>query len=199
MNRTRTLATLAVAGLALTACSPAADTATEPTASASGITCDKATLETKQPGKLVIATGQPTYEPWVKNDAPESGEGFEAAVAYAAAEKLGFGEADVQWIRTPSRWRSPRGQGLRLEHPAVHDHRGPGEGRGLLLVVLRRPAGRHHLHRVPDRRRDHRRRAQGGQAGRLRGIDVPDRRAGGDRAHPGGRGLQRQRGCGQVA
>lgn len=101
MNRTRTLATLVVAGLALTACSPADDTATESTASASGITCDKATLETKQPGKLVIATGQPTYEPWVKNDAPESGEGFEAAVAYAAAEKLGFGEADVQWIRTP--------------------------------------------------------------------------------------------------
>jgi len=101
VNRTRTLATLVVAGLALTACSPADDTATEPTASASGITCDKATLETKQPGKLVIATGQPTYEPWVKNDAPESGEGFEAAVAYAAAEKLGFGEADVQWIRTP--------------------------------------------------------------------------------------------------
>jgi len=101
VNRTRTLATLAVAGLALTACSPAADTATEPSASASGITCDKATLETKQPGKLVIATGQPAYEPWVKNDAPESGEGFEAAVAYAAAEKLGFEDADVQWIRTP--------------------------------------------------------------------------------------------------
>lgn len=100
MNRTRTLATLAVAGLALTACSPAADTATEPTASASGITCDKATLETRQPGKLVIATGQPAYEPWVTNDAPQSGEGFEAAVAYAAAEKLGFGPEDIQWTRT---------------------------------------------------------------------------------------------------
>ncbi|HSO03775.1 MAG TPA: transporter substrate-binding domain-containing protein, partial [Candidatus Limnocylindrales bacterium] len=100
MNRTRTLATLAVAGLALTACSPAADTATEPTASASGITCDKSTLETRQPGKLVIATGQPAYEPWVTNDAPQSGEGFEAAVAYAAAEKLGFGPEDIQWTRT---------------------------------------------------------------------------------------------------
>ena len=100
MNRTRTLAALAVAGLALTACSPAADTATEASASASGITCDKATLETKTPGKLVIATGQPAYEPWVKDDAPESGEGFEAAVAYAAAEKLGYDPADVQWTRT---------------------------------------------------------------------------------------------------
>jgi polar amino acid transport system substrate-binding protein len=100
VNRTRTLAALAVAGLALAACSPASDTATEASASASGASCDKATLETKTPGKLVIATGQPAYEPWVKDDAPESGEGFEAAVAYAAAEKLGFDPADVQWART---------------------------------------------------------------------------------------------------
>ena len=100
MNSTRTLALLAVAGLALTACSPAADTATEASASASAASCDKATLETRTPGKLVIATGQPAYEPWVTNDAPESGEGFEAAVAYAAAEKLGYDPADVQWTRT---------------------------------------------------------------------------------------------------
>ena len=32
---------------------------------------------------LTIATGQPAYEPWVMNDKPESGEGYEAAVAYA--------------------------------------------------------------------------------------------------------------------
>jgi polar amino acid transport system substrate-binding protein len=100
VNRTRTLAALAAAGLALAACSPASDTATEPSASASGASCDKATLETQTPGKLVIATGQPAYEPWVKDDAPESGEGFEAAVAYAAAEKLGYDPADVQWART---------------------------------------------------------------------------------------------------
>lgn len=100
MNNTRTLAALALAGLALTACSPASDTATEPSASASGASCDKATLQTATPGKLVIATGQPAYEPWVKNDAPESGEGFEAAVAYAAAEKLGYDAADIQWART---------------------------------------------------------------------------------------------------
>jgi polar amino acid transport system substrate-binding protein len=100
VNRTRTLAALAVAGLALAACSPASDTATEATASASGASCDKATLETKTPGKLVIATGQPAYEPWVKDDAPESGEGFEAAVAYAVAKELGYDPADVQWART---------------------------------------------------------------------------------------------------
>ncbi len=100
VNHTRALAALAVAGLALTACSPASDTATEPSASASGASCDKATLQTKTPGKLVIATGEPAYEPWVVDDAPESGEGFEAAVAYAAAEKLGYDAADVQWVRS---------------------------------------------------------------------------------------------------
>lgn len=51
-------------------------------------------------GKLTIATGDPAYEPWVIGDDPESGQGFEAAVAYAVAEKLGFDEADVVWVRT---------------------------------------------------------------------------------------------------
>lgn len=51
-------------------------------------------------GKLTIATGDPAYEPWVIGDAPESGEGFEAAVAYAVAEKLGFAADDVVWVRT---------------------------------------------------------------------------------------------------
>jgi len=101
MNRTTTLATLAAAGLALTACSSSAETATEATASASaGPTCDAATLQTLEPGTLTIATGQPAYEPWVVDDAPESGEGFEAAVAMAAAEKLGYSAADVTWVRT---------------------------------------------------------------------------------------------------
>ena len=51
-------------------------------------------------GKLTIATGEPAYAPWVIDDAPESGEGFEAAVAYAVAEELGFGKDDVEWVRT---------------------------------------------------------------------------------------------------
>jgi polar amino acid transport system substrate-binding protein len=51
-------------------------------------------------GKLTIGTGNPAYSPWVLNDSPESGEGFEAAVAYAVAEKLGFAKEDVIWVRT---------------------------------------------------------------------------------------------------
>jgi polar amino acid transport system substrate-binding protein len=51
-------------------------------------------------GKLTIATGEPAYYPYVIDDAPESGDGFEAAVAYAIAEELGYDSADVVWVRT---------------------------------------------------------------------------------------------------
>lgn len=51
-------------------------------------------------GKLTIGTGEPAYYPWVLDDAPESGEGFEAAIAYAVAEELGFAAEDVVWVRT---------------------------------------------------------------------------------------------------
>ena len=56
--------------------------------------------DTITPGKLTIGTGNPAYEPWVVGDDPASGEGFEAAVAYAVAEKLGFAKEDVIWVRT---------------------------------------------------------------------------------------------------
>lgn len=51
-------------------------------------------------GKLTIGTGEPAYYPWVIDDAPESGEGFEAAIGHAVAEELGFAAEDVVWVRT---------------------------------------------------------------------------------------------------
>ncbi|WP_157598727.1 ABC transporter substrate-binding protein [Tateyamaria omphalii] len=51
-------------------------------------------------GTLTIATGNPAYYPWVLNDAPEAGEGFEAAVAFALAEEMGFAADQVTWVRT---------------------------------------------------------------------------------------------------
>lgn len=56
--------------------------------------------KTLEDGKLTIATGNPAYYPWVLNDAPESGEGFEAAVAYAVAEEMGFAADNVVWVRS---------------------------------------------------------------------------------------------------
>jgi polar amino acid transport system substrate-binding protein len=66
-------------------------------AMAAGECASEITLED---GKLTIATGNPAYYPWVLNDAPESGEGFEAAVAYAVAEEMGFAAEDVVWVRS---------------------------------------------------------------------------------------------------
>ncbi len=51
-------------------------------------------------GTLTIATGNPAYYPWVLDDAPESGEGFEAAVAFALATEMGFAAEDVLWVRS---------------------------------------------------------------------------------------------------
>ena len=62
--------------------------------------CTPATLKTITAKTLTIATGQPAYSPWVLDDKPESGKGFEAAVAYAVAKKLGYTNAQVKWVRT---------------------------------------------------------------------------------------------------
>lgn len=67
---------------------------------AAGDACAIENLPLHSEGQLTIATGEPAYDPWVLNDAPESGEGFEAAVAYALATEMGFAEGDVVWVRT---------------------------------------------------------------------------------------------------
>ena len=56
--------------------------------------------KTLEEGVLTIATGNPAYYPWVMDDAPESKQGFEAAVAYAIANEMGFADAAVAWVRT---------------------------------------------------------------------------------------------------
>ncbi len=78
----------------LTACSKSEST---DVASAS---CDKADLATVTAGKLTIATGEPAYYPWIIDDKPETGEGFEGAVAYAVAKQLGYTNDEVVWVRT---------------------------------------------------------------------------------------------------
>lgn len=56
--------------------------------------------DTVTAGKLTIATGEPAYYPWVIDDKPEAGKGFEAAVAYAVAEEMGYAKDQVVWVRT---------------------------------------------------------------------------------------------------
>ena len=56
--------------------------------------------KTLKADRLTVATGNPAYPPWVMNDSPESGEGFEAAVAYAVAKQMGYDESNVSWVRS---------------------------------------------------------------------------------------------------
>jgi polar amino acid transport system substrate-binding protein len=74
-------------------------------------TCAKDSLELVNAGQLTIGTDNPAFDPWFGGGVPEgsdwefndpsTGEGFESAVAYAVAEKLGFAEGEVEWVVVP--------------------------------------------------------------------------------------------------
>ncbi|NDU74136.1 transporter substrate-binding domain-containing protein [Actinomadura sp. DSM 109109] len=91
-----TLAGVAALALAVTACAPQ-DEESGASASKSPASCAKNKLPLKSPGKLTIATDKPAFEPWFKDDDPSNGQGFESAVAYAVAGKLGFAKNEVVW------------------------------------------------------------------------------------------------------
>jgi len=106
---TKRFGALAGAGalvLALAACSaePAPEPAPEETDDTATEEVEEAPVEESLPtledGVLTIATGEPAYYPYVLDDDPTSGEGFESAVAYAVAERMGFSADQVKWVRT---------------------------------------------------------------------------------------------------
>jgi polar amino acid transport system substrate-binding protein len=89
-------AVLALAALA--GCSPVEENAS-PTASASASAdvCPAGALATKTAGKLTIGTDNPAYEPWFSDNDPKNGKGFESAVAYQVAQRLGYSQDNVIW------------------------------------------------------------------------------------------------------
>ncbi|MFF5312291.1 ABC transporter substrate-binding protein [Streptomyces massasporeus] len=98
----RALRRAAVAVVVLAAavsCAPQPEEADKP--SSAGNACEKGELATRTSGKLTIATDEPAYEPWFKDDEPANGKGFESAVAYAVAEQLGYGKDKVAWQTVP--------------------------------------------------------------------------------------------------
>ncbi|SFO26090.1 polar amino acid transport system substrate-binding protein [Geodermatophilus obscurus] len=98
------LALAAATALAIAACAPqeeSTDAAATGSGSATTGACTPDELDTLEPGTLTIATDQPAYEPWMVDDTPENGQGFESAVAYAVAEQLGYTEDQVTWTRVP--------------------------------------------------------------------------------------------------
>ena len=87
---------------ALAACAPADQTpkaAGSPSASENP--CPSGALNTKTAGKLSIGTDNPAYEPWFSDNKPANGKGFESAVAYQVAERLGYPSANVTWTQVP--------------------------------------------------------------------------------------------------
>lgn len=52
-------------------------------------------------GVLTIGTDDPAYGPWFDNNTPSNGKGYEAAVAFAVAAKLGYSADKVNWVKVP--------------------------------------------------------------------------------------------------
>jgi polar amino acid transport system substrate-binding protein len=112
MMRSRTILALLLAfGLLAAACGDDDSTATsgdeEPAADGGedaeggedvdgGGPCDE--LPTKTEGVLAVATGEPVFPPWMEDDDPSNGRGFESALVYALADELGIDT--VEWVRT---------------------------------------------------------------------------------------------------
>lgn len=101
LRRAVAAATVALLATAL-GCAPQPEekAATAPSGSAAK-SCVRGKLTTSTPGKLTIATDEPAYEPWFKDDKPASGKGFESAVAYAVAKRLGYSKDTVVWQSVP--------------------------------------------------------------------------------------------------
>ncbi len=96
-SRALSLAVAVTVAAAAAGCAPQDRGPTVPPSGAPA--CAKHSLPTRTPGRLTIATDQPAYEPWFRQNKPENGEGFESAVAYAVAQQLGYVSADVVWTR----------------------------------------------------------------------------------------------------
>jgi polar amino acid transport system substrate-binding protein len=63
------------------------------------VTTDQLTIGTDNPAFPPWFGGTP-HKPWQVSD-PNSGEGYESAVAFAVAKKLGFEKSEVKWIHVP--------------------------------------------------------------------------------------------------
>jgi polar amino acid transport system substrate-binding protein len=81
------------------------------TTAARSASCAKADLELVTAGTLTIGTDNPAYPPWFgggeikgskwKINDPTTGKGYESAVAYEVAKRLGFTKAEVGWVVVP--------------------------------------------------------------------------------------------------
>jgi polar amino acid transport system substrate-binding protein len=83
-------------------CAPQdSSTATDSNTDTSQTPAECAQGKTLESDVLTIGTDSPAYPPWFKGNDPTNGKGYESAVAYAVAEKLGFDRSSVSWTKVP--------------------------------------------------------------------------------------------------
>nr|WP_231496435.1 transporter substrate-binding domain-containing protein [Rhodococcus sp. UNC363MFTsu5.1] len=111
-RRPAVLASLAaVSALILGGCSAGAESEAGPTSIPEAYTklpttasignCGPDSGATVADGALTIATDSPAYAPWIVDNDPSNGKGFEGAVARSVSEKLGYRPDQVEFIRVP--------------------------------------------------------------------------------------------------
>lgn len=102
----------AVAALAVAAAGcGGSKSASSSTTSAGASSCGKSDVALVKSGQLTVGTDNPAFPPWFggtpqkgstwKVSDPYSGQGFESAVTYAVAKKLGFAKGEVKWVAVP--------------------------------------------------------------------------------------------------
>ncbi|MBL1084883.1 amino acid ABC transporter substrate-binding protein [Streptomyces actinomycinicus] len=101
LRRAVAAATVALLATAVGCAPQPEDEASASPSGTAGKNCAQGKLATKTSGKLTIATDEPAYEPWFKDGEPANGKGFESAVAYAVAKRLGYGKNAVVWQKVP--------------------------------------------------------------------------------------------------
>ncbi|TIC82858.1 ABC transporter substrate-binding protein [Nocardioides sp. GY 10127] len=93
--------------VAATACAPTEESATDTSSSdaSASATGDPSTCVTDDmlttAGELTVGTDSPAYSPWFKGNDPTNGKGYESAVAYEVASRLGFSADQVTWTVVP--------------------------------------------------------------------------------------------------
>jgi polar amino acid transport system substrate-binding protein len=108
VRRASAILLVALVSVLAAGCGGSSKKAADTTATAAA-SCDKGSLNLVKAGTLTVGTDNPAFPPWFggsekkpwKVSDPNSGQGFESAVAYAVAGKLGFAKGEVKWIVVP--------------------------------------------------------------------------------------------------
>ena len=101
----RLLGPVALVAVFAAACASESTTTTPPAADStpapSSAACATESLNLVTPGTLTVGTDDPAFPPWVIGNNPENGKGYEGALAYEIADRMGFEPSQVKWVVVP--------------------------------------------------------------------------------------------------